>query len=165
MIQRIIKINKINPETTFLIGVVNGMSGENKIVVAVKGVIFNRGKVLIVKRASDDQHGGGTWECAGGKLEFGEDLETALVREIKEEVGLNVTVEKIIYATSFKTDPTRQVVILTYLCLSDHDHIVLSNEHSEFRWATKEECMTLLAPKIINDFESNGIFTLKEWQK
>ncbi|MGE8205413.1 NUDIX hydrolase [Heyndrickxia sp. NPDC080065] len=139
------------------------MINVNKMVIAVKGVILNEGKVLIVKRAIDDEIGGGTWECVGGKIEFGEDLEIALVREIKEEVGLNVTVEKILYATTFKTDPTRQVVILTYLCRSENKHVILSKEHTDYQWATKKQFKSLLPPEIMNDFEKHHVFSSKEW--
>jgi len=138
------------------------MTVENKIVVAVKGLIINDSRVLIVKRANDDEIGGGTWECVGGKIEFGEDLETALIREIKEEVGLTVTVEKILYATTFKTDLTRQVVILTYLCRSKNTNVVLSKEHSEYQWATKKQLKSLLPPEIVTDFEQNNVFFLEE---
>src|SRR6185437_11567047 len=103
----------------------------NTMVVAVKGIIIKEGKVLIVQR-SYDEISGGTWECVGGKIEFGENLEEALVREIREEVGLDVIVEKIIYASTFKTDPSRQVVILTYLCSSENKNIVLSKEHIDY---------------------------------
>ncbi len=139
------------------------MTNANKMVVAVKGLILYEGKVLIVQRAKDDEIGGGTWELVGGKVEFGEDLETALVREIKEEVGLDVTVEKILYATTFKTDPTRQVVILTYLCRSNNRDVVLSKEHIDYRWLTKEQLRLLLTPEIISDFEKNTVFSLEEW--
>ncbi|MCM3031497.1 NUDIX domain-containing protein [Niallia sp. MER 6] len=137
------------------------MKSSNKIVVAVKGVIVNEGRVLIVQRAKEDKIGGGTWECVGGKIEFGEDLESALLREIKEEVGLSVTVEKLLYATTFKTDPTRQVVILTYLCRSNSSNAILSKEHSSFKWATKEQLRLLLSPEIITDFEKNNIFSIE----
>ncbi len=138
------------------------MTNANKMVVAVKGLILYEGKVLIVQRANDDEIGGGTWELVGGKIEFGEDLETALVREIKEEVGLDVTVDKILYATTFKTDPTRQVVILTYLCRSNNRDVVLSKEHIDYRWSTKEQLRLLLTPEIISDFEKNNVFSLEE---
>jgi 8-oxo-dGTP diphosphatase len=138
------------------------MTYANKMVVAVKGLILHEGKVLIIQRAKDDEIGGGTWELVGGKIEFGEDLETALVREIREEVGLDVTVEKILYATTFKTDPTRQVVILTYLCRSNNREVVLSKEHIDYRWSTKEQLRLLLTPEIINDFERNNVFSLEE---
>ena len=51
---------------------------ENKIVVAVKGILLKDGRALIMKRADDDDIGGGTWEFSGGKLEFGESPEEAL---------------------------------------------------------------------------------------
>lgn len=55
------------------------------IIVAVKGVIVHGGRILLVRRAARDSVGAGTWECAGGKIEFGEDLEAALEREIYED--------------------------------------------------------------------------------
>ena len=138
------------------------MTNANKMVVVVKGLILYEGKVLIVQRAKDDEIGGETWELVGGKVEFGEDLETALVREIMEEVGLDVTVEKILYAITFKTDPTRQVVILTYLCRSNNRDVVLSKEHIDYRWSTKEQLRLLLTPETISDFERNNVFSLEE---
>nr|WP_249869030.1 NUDIX domain-containing protein [Oceanobacillus saliphilus] len=137
------------------------MTNPNKMVVALKGVIVNNGKVLIVQRAENDEIGGGTWECVGGKIEFGEDLEAALLREIKEEIGLSVTIEKILYATTFKTDPARQVVLLTYLCRSNSKEVILSKEHSNYKWATKDQLRLLLTPEIIRDFEKNNVFSLE----
>ncbi|RTR34109.1 NUDIX domain-containing protein [Robertmurraya yapensis] len=134
--------------------------GGNTIVVAVKGVILHKGKVLIVKRALDDYRGG-TWECPGGKIDFGEDLEVALIREIEEEVGLAVTVDKILFATTFNTEPTRQVVILTYLCRSESQTVVLSEEHSEYLWAMKEQLKEMLVPEIVADFEKNEVLDLE----
>lgn len=81
------------------------MTGLNEMVVVLKGFILHEGKVLIVQRANDDEVGGGTWELAGGKIHFGEDLEAALLREIQEEVGLDVTAERILYATTSQTEP------------------------------------------------------------
>ncbi len=136
------------------------MNNTNTMVIAVKGVIINEGRVLIVKRSEDDEVGGGTWECVGGKIDFGEGLEDALVREIKEEVGLDVNVKQILYATTFKTNPTRQVVILTYLCTSSNHEVVLSSEHSDYRWVTKDQLKSYLPIDIIRDFENNNVFSL-----
>lgn len=136
------------------------MENANKTVVAVKGVIVHEGRALIVKRSDHDEVGAGTWECAGGKIEFGENLESALVREIEEEVGIDVAVEKILFATSFNTDPTRQVVILTYLCRPNHIKVALSEEHVDYKWATKEQLKALLTPDILQDFERHQVFSL-----
>lgn len=134
---------------------------ENTIIVGVKAVILNNGRALIIKRAKSEKIGGGTWEPVGGILEFGEDIEVALRREIKEEVGFTVTINKILYASTFKTDPSRQVVILTYLCETENTNVSLSDEHEEFIWATKEDLKQLLPLNILEDFEKNKVFSLK----
>lgn len=133
-----------------------------KIVVALKGIILLEGKILIVKRAPNDQVGANTWEFAGGKLEFGEGLEVALKREILEEVGLQVTAEKILYASTFQTDPFRQVVIIVYLCHALDKEVVLSKEHSEYLWVSKEELKEYLPQEIILDLIKNQVFDQKE---
>ena len=133
---------------------------ENKIVVVVKGVVLFKNRVLIVKRSESDEIGAGTWENIGGKIEFGEELEDALKREVREEVGLGITVDRLLYAITFKTDQTRQVVILTYKCITDNDKVELSEEHSQYKWATEEEFRELIFPPIIRDMEKYNAFPL-----
>ena len=138
------------------------MVTENKIVVVVKAFIIRKAKVLIVKRTKKDNVGADTWECAGGKIEFGENLEDALIRETKEETGLDIKVERILYAATFKTDPARQVVILTYLCSCDEIDVTLSEEHTEFQWSTSQQLRQLLPQGILDDFMKYELFTLLE---
>ncbi|WP_281272274.1 NUDIX hydrolase [Neobacillus piezotolerans] len=138
---------------------------EKTFVLAVKGVVVKDGRMLIVKRSADDETGGGTWECPGGKLDFGETLETALVREIAEETGLEVVAGQLLFATSILTSPVRQVAILTYLCQAESDDVRLSAEHADFCWAGKDEVKALLAPGIVSDFEKHGVFERAEiWE-
>lgn len=132
------------------------------IIVAVKGVIIHGGKILLVQRAAADKVGAGTWECAGGKIEFGEALEIALEREIHEETGLTVIVGNLLYASTFLTDPARQLVILTYLCRSGSQSVQLSEEHSAYKWCTRTELVALLPPGIQDDFEKSGVLALEE---
>ena len=57
----------------------------------VAAVIRQGGKVLVDKRRADGLLGG-LWEFPGGKVEEGEDLQTALTREIMEELGVDIAV-------------------------------------------------------------------------
>jgi 8-oxo-dGTP diphosphatase len=57
--------------------------------VAVAVIYDKQGRILIAQRPLHAAHGG-MWEFPGGKLESNELAETALIREIKEEVGLDI---------------------------------------------------------------------------
>ena len=62
--------------------------------VAVAVIVVNDSDILIARRP-DDKHQGGKWEFPGGKVEAGESTAAALVRELDEEVALNVTEDQI----------------------------------------------------------------------
>ncbi len=132
------------------------------IVVALKAVIINQGKILILKRSDTDEVGAKQWETPGGKIEFGEGLETALFREVKEETGINVYVERLLYAVTFLAHPDRQIVLLSYLCRSNQSDVLLSSEHSDYLWANQAELHEFLPQAIIDDFEKHGVFSLEE---
>jgi 8-oxo-dGTP diphosphatase len=134
------------------------LNSQSATVVAVKGLIINNGKALIIKRGKNVKFGVGTWECVGGKINFCEDLQSALIREAKEEVGLDITVEKILYATSYPS-PERHLIILTYLCRSSETNVILSEEHLDYRWCTKDQLRQLLPENILNDFEKNNVLS------
>lgn len=55
-------------------------------------LIFHHGKLLITQRHAG-AHLGGRWEFPGGKREAGETFEQCLVREIREELGVEIAVE------------------------------------------------------------------------
>ena len=136
----------------------------NSIIVALKGLIFRNGQLLIVKRAQNDEIGAGTWETVGGQMEFGEDFEMALKREFLEEVGLEVKVKSLLYATTFYTAKTRQLVLLTFQCENISNTITLSSEHEKFMWATKDQALELLPQNILDNFFEQGVFNLKEFK-
>jgi mutator protein MutT len=63
----------------------------NRIIDVAAGLVFHDGKLLITQRRPDD-HLGGLWEFPGGKVEPGETFEHCLVRELREELGIEVGV-------------------------------------------------------------------------
>ena len=127
------------------------------IVTAVKGIVRHDNRILIVQRAAADS-GGGTWECPGGKIDFGEQPEDSLIREIREETGLTVTVDKIAYASSILTHPNRQVILLVYFCTAVTSSVTLSEEHDAYLWADEQLIRQQIAPSILTAFERHQIF-------
>lgn len=89
----------------------------------VIGVVFDdQGKVLMGKRNQPSYpNSHGKWNLLGGRIEYGETPEEAVVREIKEECGLDVEVVSMVprVFTRFhtKSDGTRlQILPVSYLC-------------------------------------------------
>jgi 8-oxo-dGTP diphosphatase len=62
--------------------------------VGVGGLILQDGKVLLLLRKRPPE--AGTWSLPGGRVEFGERLEDAVVRELREELGITVEVESLV---------------------------------------------------------------------
>lgn len=60
------------------------------VLVAAAALVDPDGRVLVAQRPVG-KHLAGTWEFPGGKVEAGEPPELALVRELKEELGINTT--------------------------------------------------------------------------
>lgn len=67
------------------------MSVGKKIIEVSAALIFRGGKLLITQRRADS-HLGGLWEFPGGKREAGETFEQCLIREIREELGVEISV-------------------------------------------------------------------------
>ena len=82
--------------------------------VVAAAVIVHEGRVLLTKRTAD-QHLAGMWEFPGGKLEPDESTEEALVRECREECGIEVAVDQVIDVT-FHRYPDKTVLLLFFRC-------------------------------------------------
>ena len=70
---------------------------------SVSAVIFGRGGRLLLQQRSD----GGQWGLPGGSVEIGESVHDAVIREVREETGLEVAVRRLVGVYS---DPALQVV-------------------------------------------------------
>ena len=78
------------------------------------GLIFRSGKLLITKRY-DDAHLGGLWEFPGGKRESNESFEQCLVRELREELGIEVTVRELVESVTHEY-PGKTVHLKFFVC-------------------------------------------------
>ena len=96
---------------------------------------YRNGKIFIAKRQMVGDMGG-RWEFPGGKIEDGEDLQTAVVREMQEEFGVTVTVGRKITSGTFthKGNPcTLDVLEVKF----PHDGIQNKfelTEHTDYKW-------------------------------
>lgn len=110
--------------------------------VSIKGVLLIEGAVVLLKNERDE------WELPGGRLEAGEDPATCVVREIQEELGLDVKVAGIIDCCMLEVLPGKEVVIVTYGCrLEGHDEIEISAEHKEVGLFAPEALADLRMPE------------------
>ena len=81
-------------------------------IVVAAGLVVRDGRVLISRRP-EGRHQGGKWEFPGGKLEVGESPEEALVRELREELGIETKTGRI-REVKFYQYPDRDVLLLFY---------------------------------------------------
>lgn len=117
----------------------------NKWQVCVCGAIKCDNEYLMVKRSLDDEDCAGFWEMPSGKLEFGETVGQGLRREVFEEIGIDIAPfeQKIIGISEYsseKPEGTKYSVQLNYVIEvpTKELHIKLSNEHTNFVWATRD---------------------------
>ena len=106
--------------------------------IIVHTLIIDDGKNLVTKRSKQESTYPEYWDIPGGLVEYGELPKDAVVRETKEEVGLNIIPTKVVHEDSnFDKDKDLVFVRLVYLCEMDDeiDNIKLQvNEHSEYRF-------------------------------
>src|SRR5215471_12269213 len=81
-------------------------------IIVSAGVVIEHGRVLLTQRKAGT-HLAGAWEFPGGKVEPGEDPRDALVRELAEELGIDVTSGEILDVT-FHRYPERAVLLLFF---------------------------------------------------
>ena len=83
--------------------------------VGVGIIIIKEGKVLLGKRTNPN-HGYGTWDFPGGKVNFGEKPEDCVLREAMEETGVKVKSIKFFSLTNDIFDEKRHYITLFYTC-------------------------------------------------
>ena len=111
--------------------------------IAAGGIIFDKGKVLIIQRAPDDDAFPGLWELPSGKKEPLEKIADTCIREVKEETGIDVEVVDIVSTFNFlveKPTETRHVTETVFLTKPiGPTEVKLSSEHQKFAWVSANE--------------------------
>ena len=102
----------------------------------VAAIIKKDNHFLIVKR-NRKKHLGLKWEFPGGKVQENETFEEALVREIKEELNIKISLQDKIAEEKYK-DEKIDIVLHYFLCTQEDGTIEL-NEHEDLAWVEKKD--------------------------
>lgn len=126
-------------------------NGEGRFTFAVAAVIENnKGEILLIKR-SPDNFPGNIWDDVGGRVEQFEDPFDALQREIEEETG--ITDFDIIKAIDvfhwYQDEKYRDMIGVAFWCKTKTNRIILSEEHSEYKWISPEEALKIVTHHIV----------------
>ncbi len=93
--------------------------------IAARAIIIEGNKILVMKRV---KYGSEYFTLVGGRLNEGENLEQALVREVMEETGLQVTAAQLVYVEEHAAPYNHQYI---FLCnVAPHQGVALQ-EYSE----------------------------------
>lgn len=108
--------------------------------ISVAGLALRSGLVFVARRKPGGALGG-KWEFPGGKCEPGESAEEALVREYREELGLEVRPGPLLGESEFENEGVR-FRLKAYRIDFTGEPAYLA-EHSEVRWVSRAELNTL----------------------
>lgn len=130
------------------------MNTDRKQLVIVLGAVRDEKRQILVARRVDASvpDAFGKWEFVGGAVDFGEDPETALVREVAEESGLVVRVVRLLPKIFIHVWKTKQgenihVLLITYEC------VVVSGQLNNNRVADEIGDLQFVSPTVLQKMD------------
>ena len=106
-----------------------------KTINVVAAIIHQDGKILATQRGYGEYKG--LWEFPGGKMELGETEEQAIIREISEELNVDIVVERKV-CTVEHDYPQFHLVMHCFWC-SIGSGVLELREHQSARWLAQSE--------------------------
>lgn len=94
--------------------------------IGVSALIFHEGEILLAHRSDIDW-----WNLPGGGMELGETLEMTVRREVLEETGLQVEIDRLVGVYS---KPQKQEIVLSLLCRITGGELTSTAESRECRF-------------------------------
>lgn len=127
-------------------------SGRDYIGVGVGAMIFNdQSELLLLKRGEQAKNERGHWQIPGGAIDYGETMIEAVIRETKEEVGVDVVVERQLVAIDHILEAEQQhwvtVTFLAHIKPGQTAKIFEPHKHAAIGWFPLDKLpMPLAAP-------------------
>ena len=113
----------------------------DKLPVSIKAIIVDDNKILCLKNERNE------WDLPGGKINFNEDVEACLKREVKEEVNLDIKNLNILKSFNLKFNSVPVFIVVYSANISCDSSIFVSFEHSDYNFFSKHEINDLNMPK------------------
>lgn len=112
-------------------------------IVSVKAVVFTEAGVILLKNERDQ------WELPGGQLEASEDPHDCIVREVREELNIEVQTTRLLSTWQFQPIPDHHVLIIAYECalLVPSTDLRISHEHKDVRIFATNELSSIPIPE------------------
>lgn len=124
----------------------------------VRGIVYNENnEILLLKRHPKSRTNPNKWELPGGKVDPGEFFDEALIREFKEETGLDVVLGDFYHAIQDDFPHKRTVVTVLELEIKPKTSkkITISNEHVDYMWCKTSKILEFeLSSSLIKLLES-----------
>lgn len=102
-------------------------------------IIVENNRVMLTRRAPTEKLAG-KWEFPGGKVESEESLEECVVRELKEELSLNVKADKIITRSMYTYDHGKFEIIAIAVTINDGE--LKLSVHDKVSWVPFDELLS-----------------------
>jgi|SRR3989344_7858866 len=128
--------------------------------VATKAFIEHDGKILILRESNRYAEGtnANRYGMPGGRVKPGEPFDQSLVREIKEETGLTVTLGAPFYVGEWRpvvSGQQWQIVGIFFSCQAESDGVTLSEDHNDFVWISPTDAdKHNLIPNLLPAFKA-----------
>jgi 8-oxo-dGTP diphosphatase len=114
------------------------MMSNKPFALSVKVIIRDAdGRCLLLKRSTSSKGNPGKWDLPGGKVDAGENLEQGLLREVVEETGLTISLQRVLGAAESES-LTKRVAYLIFEGRIESGRVRLSNEHEDFTWVDRQ---------------------------
>jgi len=115
-----------------------------KLFVATKAIIRFKDKILLLRESDKYSVGtnNGKYDVVGGRLKPGQRYDLSLLREIKEETGLEVEIGKPFFIDEWRPivkGEQWQIVGIFFECIAKSDKVKLSKDHDQFVWIKPED--------------------------